>query len=669
MPAKAKAKPPLPKLQVFSFKREIVGGKSYWSHTPPPLVEVQAGNVKWRPIWCAGYEVDEKGEKHYHHIECIPCHCKPGPQIQALFTRAREIALWGGRGSAKSEATFAFLVRGNIPTGTKEADQTYLNCPDYAALVIRKNAKDLRNYFERAKRFFALFGGEPTLEPMGIKFPSGAYMIFDHMADGDAWEKYQGPEWTRMVIEEAPQIGEEINYLKLIAACRTSNPDMTAQIMLTANPGGSGWAWFKARFLRPEGRRQRSNDPYTDPFSGRTRVHIKSCIDDNPISLAKGYDKDLDLYKASSTSLYKQWRFGDPDVVAGQFFEAFRERGLEAEPENACHTKKPCLPDPYWPMAIGMDYGYSHPSVALWGYWHPNGQLNVFKEYLATRTGPFELGVEVATRTLPLLQRMSNPHVILFLSHDAFARESDAASEADRIAKGIDSVLGVGATFVFDPTEEEKLLGKEASWESMKRRHEKRMRNTYITVVNAGMRRRANMNLIRDYLRWWSLNPASMEFNDKVYRSILERDGCVAAIEYEKKCQANSTETLPVLQVHYDPDAPDPRDRGCERLVASLLAAVEEENKPEEMKKQDGDDPVDALAYLAGNFPFQTAVIPVEEQTRRKILAIREKNPDCDYNGLVMSARRIEASKPQTGGFNFARVAGPTRRRVARAVA
>lgn len=633
--AKAKSQAPRPQLRhsnIVAAKQP--DGKLLWTHK----FDAPKEQVLWEPIYCAGFDVDEKGEKHFHHIDRIDCHCYPGPHMWGLWAAQREVALWGGRGSGKSEDTFGFLVKGNYPRYVNPqklegADITYLNCSDYAALVIRKNAKDLRNYFERAKRFFAMYGGEPTLEPMGIRFPSGAYMIFDHMADGDAWEKYQGPEWTRIVIEEAPQIAEEVNYLKLIAACRTSNPNMRAQIMLTANPGGAGWAWFKARFIYPEGKRLKSNTVYKEPYSGRTRIAIFSTVDDNPYQMVKQYDKDLDLYRASHSTLYKQWRHGDPDAVSGQFFETFREHRQESEPENACHVVAPRRVEKHWPRAIGCDWGYSHPSAVMWGAWHPNGQLHIYRELVASRMGAVVLGTEIAKKSLEELQTMRNPHITLYLSHDAFARTNDAATEAEQIAQGIGLILGPDAAFVLSANEEEELLEDEAAWASVKRRQVERARKTHITLVNAGLKRRGNLNRIREYLRWVPIERDGMQWNDEVAARILLTEGALAYHDYKKRCTNANTEILPKLQIH----------NVCPKLIGAMQAAQEAENDPEQMQKQDGDDPVDALAYLVGNFAFSEGELSRDEQIAEKLTTVRERYPGLSTQTLVMMARSQEA--------------------------
>lgn len=534
----------------------------------------------------------------------------------------------------------------------KPADATYLNCPDYAFLVIRKNAKDLRSYFERASRYFKLFGGEPTLEPMGIKWPKiGCFGIFDHMADGNAWEKYQGPEWTRMAIEEAPQLGEERGYLQLIASCRTTNPDMQAQIMLTGNPGGKGWRWFKARFLQPEGKRLKSGEVYTEPYSGRTRVHIFSRVDDNPLALAKGSDKDLDMYRSSDQALYKQWRMGDADAVEGQFFEMFRPERNVNEPANACHVIIPQRLDKYWPRAIGCDWGYKHPASVSWGCWHPKKQLHVYREMLASRMGCEDLGAEIAKRTLPELQSMPVPHMNLYLSHDAFNRDNDTATEAEQIKQGIERILGPNAAFLLAPDEEEAFLEDDVAWTSIRRRQQSRARQTHITIANAGMKRRGNMNMIRQYLRWWPIVDDATAFNEEVARRILLSEGALAYHEYKTRCERRNDEVLPILQIHHNPATGE----GCPQLIAALQAAVEAKNDPEQMEKQDGDDPVDSLAYLVGNFQFTTADMPRAEVVSDHLAQLKAAMPGLSTQSLVMAARQREAEydKSHSGSRAF----------------
>ncbi|HWR49912.1 MAG TPA: hypothetical protein VN428_02325 [Bryobacteraceae bacterium] len=662
---------PLPRIGSLNFSWEMQpDGNAIYTHIPPTPEQLKSGMFKWRPIWCAGYDIDHKGGKHYHHIEGIPCHCPPGPQIRALFSTARETALVGGRNSAKSEATFAFLVRGNIdydPQNSKPADMSYLNCPEYTFLVLRKNAKDLKNYFERAKRFFSMFGGTATESPMVITFPSGAFGIFDHLDSDDAYEKYQGNEFVRVVLEEAPQIPEERRYLMVTGSCRTTHADMVPQIMLTANPGGRGRRWFNARFWKPlfhaDGRPVQLGEVYTEPYSGRTRVLIFSTVDDNPYALSKGADKDLDLYRATDPVLYRQWRLGDMEAVKGQYFDAFRERllldasGKPVESENARHVIKPIRLAPHWPRAIGVDWGYSHQSAILWGCWHPKGQLHIYREYGVSRVGTVQLGSEIASKSIEELEQMSDPHLVMYLSHDAFHRTDDTSTEAEQIKQGVERVLGKDAAFVLSLTQEEAFLENKVAWESVRRRQREQARKTHITIVNAGLNRKGGWNLIRELLRWWPLEGPQAKFSEEVSRKILMEQGALAWYEYKQACEKRAEEVLPKILFH---DC-------CTKVITGVQAAVESETDSEDVQKQDGDDFVDSLNYLCRNFTFREAQQTRDMIVTDKLQQIREREPGITIPSLIRAAELNESGWFGAGAAAttacISRSAGPSRRR------
>jgi len=80
-----------------------------------------------------------------------------------------------------------------------------------------------------------------------FEFPSGAKIILGHLKDDNAYTKYQGHEYQKMLIEELTQIVNEKQYEMLIASCRSTIPDITAQVFSTTNPDGLGRKWVKKR--------------------------------------------------------------------------------------------------------------------------------------------------------------------------------------------------------------------------------------------------------------------------------------------------------------------------------------------------------------------------------------------------------------------------------------
>lgn len=67
----------------------------------------------------------------------------------------------------------------------------------------------------------AEFAGNPA----EIKFPSGAIIRTGHLKDENAYSKYQGHEYQKILIEELTHIPRESDYEKLLGSCRSTVPD------------------------------------------------------------------------------------------------------------------------------------------------------------------------------------------------------------------------------------------------------------------------------------------------------------------------------------------------------------------------------------------------------------------------------------------------------------
>ena len=214
----------------------------------------------------------------------------------------------GARGGGKTDCGLVWLT-------------DCIKNPRYRALVIRKNADDLSDWVDRASRFYTGLGAKIGYRPAVIVFTSGAIIRTGHLKDDQAYTKYQGHEYQRMLIEELTQIPDEKRYLQLIASCRSTDPELKPQIFCTTNPGGVGHLWVRKRFVDVAP----PNTPYLDPIEGRSRIYIPATIDDNPsLTLADPfYVKQLDALKTTDVDLWKAWRLGDWDVFIGQFFQTF----------------------------------------------------------------------------------------------------------------------------------------------------------------------------------------------------------------------------------------------------------------------------------------------------------------------------------------------------------
>jgi len=276
-----------------------------------------------------------------------------GKQTEALTWRIYELLYGGARGGGKSEAGRAWISRD-------------IHHPLFRGLVIRKNGDDLKDWLDKAKRLFLPMGAEIVGNPAEIRFKSGGIIRTGHFKDDNAYEKYQGQEYQRMVLEELQQIVSEERYLKLLSSCRSTVPELPAEVFATANPGGKGHAWIKARFIDPAP----PGTPFLDPITGRGRIFIPATIEDNPILMKNdpGYVAFLD---GLPENLRQAWRYGRWDVFAGQYFN-------EWNPVK--HVVTPFRIPVSWRKFGAYDHGRAKPACFKWYALDESGNVYCYRE-------------------------------------------------------------------------------------------------------------------------------------------------------------------------------------------------------------------------------------------------------------------------------------------------
>lgn len=264
-----------------------------------------------------------------------------------------EILYGGARGGGKTDAGMAWLLR-------------HINNSRFRALVIRRNADDLSDWVNRARDMYQNTGANFAYRPSIISFPSGAIIRTGHLKDDNAYGKYLGHEYQRMVIEELNQIPTEELYLKLISSCRSIVPEIKPQVFATTNPGGIGHGWVKARFvdIAPAGER------YIDSTTKRDRIFIPAKVTDNP-TLMKHNPEYLKFLDGLPEQLRKAWRDGNWDIVAGQVFTEWNKELHVIEPFN--------IPSE-WKHWIAMDWGVNAPSSVGWYSQGYDGRTYLYRE-------------------------------------------------------------------------------------------------------------------------------------------------------------------------------------------------------------------------------------------------------------------------------------------------
>lgn len=236
--------------------------------------------------------------------------CQP-KQHEFMMAHERYVAYGGARGGGKSWAL------------REKAKRLALKWPGIRILIIRKNLDDLRQnhinplrheipeavarYRELDKTFY--FANGSTLKM--------AYFKTDHDAD-----KFQGQEYDIIGIDEATQLLEH-TFVVLKACLRGAN-NFPKRIYLTCNPGGVGHAWVKRLFIERDFLPNENGDDY---------AFIQALVDDNP-KLNRADPHYMRQLEELPEELRRMWRYGDWDVVVGQYFNEFRREQHVMEPRR-----------------------------------------------------------------------------------------------------------------------------------------------------------------------------------------------------------------------------------------------------------------------------------------------------------------------------------------------
>jgi predicted phage terminase large subunit-like protein len=219
-------------------------------------------------------------------------------QIVLLFSYGT--VLYGGaRGGGKTEASLMGALQ-------------YVEYPSWKVGIFRLTYPDLSvpgAIMDRALDWLQ----RPYLNGLGpywdgktktFTFNSGAKIMFGHVQHEKDVQKYQGPEFHRLIFDEAVQFTES-KITRIKAANRKQKTDpLPLSIWYTGNPGGLSHDYFKKQFI--DGPGQFINSRYTD----------------NPYLDHKEYEKIFSEIRDSDPILYRQWKWGDWEAVPeGKIFK------------------------------------------------------------------------------------------------------------------------------------------------------------------------------------------------------------------------------------------------------------------------------------------------------------------------------------------------------------
>jgi hypothetical protein len=334
---------------------------------------------------------------------------RPFPKQEVAISQSEdvfEILFGGSRGPGKTDAGMAWLLYD-------------IGNPNFRALVIRRNADDLTDWVDRATKMYQRYGAKVAYKPAVITFPSGAIIRCGHLKDEQAYTKYQGHEYHRILIEELTQIPSEKRYLQLISSCRSTNPELKPQVFATTNPGGAGHSWVKKRFVEPA----LPETVFLGADTGRKRVFIPATVDDNPVlnQTDPDYVKFLDGLRDTDEQLWKAWRHGSWDVWAGQAFREFRY--------DLHVVTNLTYPLDSTRNIISFDWGYNHHGAAYWTQICPEDSQGITR--LITYRELYQNAKQPALWAQEILALTQEPVEYMVLPHDCYANKDGNRSVAD----------------------------------------------------------------------------------------------------------------------------------------------------------------------------------------------------------------------------------------------
>lgn len=607
-------------------------------------------------------------------------------QIRMLQRLEFEVLVAGGKAGGKSMGGIFWMVKGNVDKPDYDANgepilvnMSYVNHPRFLGAVIRLNEKDLAEWVDQARPYYEdVLGGVYTKNPSEFRWPCGARIFLGHAQDSNAWTKYQGQNITRFLIEEAGQIPDVDTYDQIRSCCRTMEPELRAQILLTANPGGPGQQFLFDRFIEPKDREGipvkhplhdrpinaedrgliTINEEALNPFTGdviRTdRVWVPSYLSDNPHAL-KNTGYIATLATMTNEKLRRAYLLGDWRAMQGTYFDNFT---------RATHTYDPAmrhLPD-WWKATASLDWGFRHESAAYWHKKDPETKQNlIYKEFVTSGTDPVELGAELARQSLVELRAQGS--IIFYVSHDLYHERIGEFSWIELIAKGVTRVLGEGTCYMPEIVLRQlqnryRIEGREWDDNIVERILTKPISG--IVFRRAPKATAVGWMYMRSLMRMEPLiSTANQPQPDIALAQRIAQEGTMENYVAYLNSFRRDVEILPELLISH----------ACKRLIDAIPKPVHSDQNPDTVDDRHflGRDSCDSAVYLlTGIRDEKPSVMPRELDRLRQLDDARRRNPQLTTADMIWISRGIEEREAeiddQNSGFCLGRASRGSRR-------
>ena len=228
---------------------------------------------------------------------------------------------------------------------------------------------------DEARQMYPASGGLSTDRGNTWNFPRGSKIFLRYMQYELDVHKYQGREFQYVGFDELTHF-TEFQYTYMFSRCRSSAEGLLCYMRASANPGGTGHAWVKRRFITgtpPHKDRRykkrffkRKRDPETGQFvevvahskdpMAYSRAFMPANRFDNPSI------QDVSMYETqiramSDPVLAESILTGNWDLFSGLYFTKFSPQ---------VHVIKPFEIPRWWTKIVGIDWGFAAPCAVIW---------------------------------------------------------------------------------------------------------------------------------------------------------------------------------------------------------------------------------------------------------------------------------------------------------------
>lgn len=311
---------------------------------------------------------------------------QPGPQKALIDCPLPEIFFGGARGGGKTDG-----VLGKWAIKEKRYGKAF------NAIMFRKTTVSSEDAIERSRQIYEPLGGKFNGTKLIWKMPNGGKVSFAYLDSVQDAEQYQGRNVTDAWVEEAGQYPDSSPIDRLFGVLRSAQ-GVPVQLIMTANPGGSGQQWIRERYkLVPFPRKPQIVTRTFEDGSTHKMAVIPSRITDNRVLLDSDPGYLTRLQMVGGAALVKAWLDGDWSAIEGAFFDEWSEQRHVVEPFE--------IPKD-WLRFRSADWGSAKPfSIGWWavasdetrihGRVIPRGAMVRYREWYGCQPGKPNTGLKL----------------------------------------------------------------------------------------------------------------------------------------------------------------------------------------------------------------------------------------------------------------------------------